>query len=93
MKTKQFWMKTMVILLGFSILAGCTKEAVTTNTTNNSEFEVEELFTNKQCTVYRFYDNGDSHYYTDCSEVISRESYLCGKSRCSKSVSIKTKEN
>jgi hypothetical protein len=81
MKTKQFPMKTMVILLGFSFLfISCAKDGVSIETTNNSEFKVEELFTNKQCTVYRFQDNGRSHYYTNCTETISSHTENCGKS-------------
>lgn len=83
-------MKLLILML---LLSSCAKDGLEITQTNNSEFEVAKLFTNGKCTVYRFHDNGNSHYYTDCSEVISRESYQCGKSRCSKSVSIKTKEN
>lgn len=80
-------MKLLILIL---LLTSCAKDPIEVNKTDNTEFEVSRLFTNGKCSVYRFHDNGNSHYYTDCSEVISRESYQCGKARCSKSVSIKT---
>lgn len=56
-----------IILVCCSVFAllGCTKEAVSTNSTNNSEVKVELLFQHEGVKVYRFYDGGRRIYYTD----------------------------
>lgn len=78
-------LKVISILLLFAtpfVLSGCAKNAESSIVVNGN-FEVERLFTNEGCTMYRFYDNGSYHYYASCkagdSEVIERHSRSCGK--------------
>lgn len=53
-------------------------------------FNVEKLFTNEGCTIFRFEDAGHYRYYSRCdmavsSSVISEFSQSCGKG-CTKTV-------
>jgi hypothetical protein len=54
-------MRYLLILLLF---ASCYKEPISTTQTDNSKFQVEELFTFDSITVYRFQDGGRAHYFT-----------------------------
>jgi hypothetical protein len=70
------------------LLAACTKPAEQTSNVN-AQFEVDRLFTNEGCTVYRFNDAGH-HYYVVCDgnpESISQKS--CGKG-CVRDENIRT---
>ena len=66
------------IFLSPILLIGCAKEPAQTTGTNNSAFQVDELFTHKGCTVYRFYDSGHYHYFTNCHGSVS-STLTCGK--------------
>ena len=44
-----------------------------------ASFNVQKLFTTDGCTVYRFYDNGNSHYFTNCTATVSQHTESCGK--------------
>ncbi len=59
-----------VAILSLFILVGCVKKAEKTEVRGN--YNVELLFENDGCKVYRFYD-GRYVYYTDCSGKISYE--------------------
>lgn len=43
------------------------------------DFHVQKLFTTDDCTVYRFYDRDNYHYFTNCSETISEKTEYVGK--------------
>lgn len=61
---------------GCLLLVGCSN-----NEYSNSKdmYEVTELFTKDNCTVFRFYNEGNYHYYTNCAgETIT------SKTRCAK---------
>lgn len=62
-------MKTRSVLVCFSIvlLTGCIEDPVATDATDNAAMTVDRLFTHDGCSVYRFWDAGHLHYYTDCS--------------------------
>ena len=69
-------MNKILIILAVALLAGCGKPAET-STAVGKEFVVDKLFTHEGCTVYRFYDGGNSRYYTNCgSTAWTRQ---CGK--------------
>ena len=56
-------MKAAIIALSaILVLAGCGKPQPAP-----TEDNVVRLFTVDGCTVYRFYDNGYSRYFTNCS--------------------------
>lgn len=76
---------TLLLLIAALFLTGCVKQAEGTMDSSNDKVAVEKLFTADQCTVYRFYDDGDYHYYSKCigalrSEVETTLSRSCGKS-------------
>lgn len=48
------------------LLTGCDNPAIETTATDNAKINVDKLFTNDGCTVYRFYDNDYDHYYANC---------------------------
>ena len=54
-------------------LSGCNNEPEATQKTTNSNFEVERLFTADGCTVYRFWDRQDYHYFVACPGTGSTE--------------------
>lgn len=68
-------MKYLFLIL---LLVGCAKRPMATGRTDNSEFDVGKLFTHDGCTLYRFYDNGRHHYFTNCSGR-TMTTYSCGK--------------
>lgn len=69
-------MKHLALIALVALLVGCSKQAET-STAVGAEFVVDKLFTHEGCTVYRFYDGGNSRYYTNCgSTVWARQ---CGK--------------
>lgn len=80
----------MKYILLLTLLTSCGGEKpVEVAKTNNPNIDVGLLFENDGCKVYRFVDNDRYHYYTNCSETMTTQTYQCGKSRCSRPVSIK----
>jgi hypothetical protein len=74
----------LLFLVAALFLSGCIKQAESTAASTNANVDVERLFTADGCTVYRFYDNGEHHYFSKCkgairSEVDSTVSRSCGK--------------
>jgi hypothetical protein len=61
-------MRLLIALLSVAALSGCMGEPVGTTRTNNTAFQVEELFTHNGVTVYRFYDGG-TVYFTSRGDV------------------------
>jgi hypothetical protein len=69
-----------IILVGLLALAGCDKEPVRSERTDNTEIQVDDLFTHRGCTVSRFYDGGRAHYFADCrGAVTTTRVETCGK--------------
>lgn len=65
------------LLVLFLLLVGCQKEAQEAKYVGN--YNVELLFTNEGCRVYRFYD-GRTVYYANCSEFTTTHwDESCGK--------------
>ena len=81
-------MKTILLLLVILLFSACTKKPISVSNTDNIDINVGELFTHEGCTVYRFSDNGDYHYYAHCvngsSETIVRRHEPCGRN-CTRS--------
>jgi len=86
--------KIMIVLMAAMSLVGCMKDPVAVSSTNNPDMVVGKLFTNGNCTIYRFNDGGYLHYYAECGkESTSTSSYYnCGKG-CTKSEEIPTGVN
>lgn len=79
-------MKHLIIIIAL-LLVGCAKDPLSTEQTENSEFQVDELFTHDSITVYRFHDGGDAVYF--CKDW-TRSTYSCGKN-CWDSRTVETK--
>lgn len=85
--------KTLIACLALAALTACSKQAVSTEQSNNPEIQVDTLFIKDGCTVYRFRDGGYARYFTKCgghTQTNWQES--CGKN-CTLPVEITTKEN
>ena len=63
-------MKKLIVTLGvFLLFTSCVHEAQS-KSQEGIDFEVEFLFEKDGVKMYRFYDNGRFHYYTDKGETI-----------------------
>jgi hypothetical protein len=65
--------KTLIALTIALTLTACTKEAQSVSH-EGIEFEVELLFEKDGVKMYRFYDNGRYHYYTNQGETSTTQS-------------------
>lgn len=72
----------LVALAIVLLLFGCAKEPVSRASSSNSEINVDRLFDYDGCTMYRFKDGGERHYYARCDDrvsTISQHTESCGK--------------
>ena len=56
---KSLWLALCLVLLG------CSKDPVSSTSTNNPDVTLSLLFEHDGVKVYRFYDGGHAVYYTD----------------------------
>lgn len=73
--------KTIVVVVAAMSLSACNRRAEATASSTNPNYKVEQLFTYKGCTTYRFEDYY-THYYTVCdgSATVRNETRVsCGK--------------
>ena len=73
-------------LIGLSLLtaglAACSKEPQKTEHSTNPKIAVDTLFSHDGCTMYRFEDGGQDHYFARCGnnvDVSSAYTTTCGK--------------
>lgn len=67
-------MKKIILLVTISIfLFSCEKEKQSEEKTTNSAINVDLLFEKDGCKIYRFYDNGQAVYFTDCRGRVEYE--------------------
>ena len=67
-------MKKIIFALGITLLmTSCLNEAQS-KSHEGIDFEVEFLFEKDGIKMYRFYDNGRYHYYTNHGETVSTQS-------------------
>jgi hypothetical protein len=80
-KNIEKYMGELVKYLLVLLFLGCTPKIVTPVDVQDSKdnFEVVKLFRKDNCTLYRFYDSGNKHYFSDCGEVETNWSESCGK--------------
>jgi len=71
--------KLLALVLLAVALTSCEGVALRKEQTNNDEFKVELLFEHDGVKVYRFWDGGRSHYFTNKGETMS--SQTSGKTR------------
>ena len=68
------------IVLGAMLFGACRNEPMSKERLGKDDgFEVEYLFEKDGVKVYRFYDNGYTHYFTTMGETISVQN--TGKTR------------
>jgi ABC-type protease/lipase transport system fused ATPase/permease subunit len=78
MKTFIWIAATLLVIMLLVGMLNCAKKGILVNVSETiDDYYVEKLFKKDNCTVFRFYDGGRDHYFTDCTETIS--SYSCGK--------------
>lgn len=66
-------MKKTIIALAIALtVTSCVHEAQS-KSQEGIDFEVEFLFEKDGVKMYRFYDNGRFHYYTNTGETISTQ--------------------
>lgn len=83
-------MRYVIILLAAMLTACQNAEPLVTSKTTNPTVKVDTLFTKDGCTIYRFEDRWEYHYFVKCentSAVLSRQS--CGKN-CTREETIQT---
>lgn len=87
----------VMLLLGSLVMVGCEKVTPEQRAARaqqeqerayKQDYQVVELFTKDGCTVYKFRDNGDRHYFTNCNGSTSTQQD-CGK-HCTKEEEIST---
>lgn len=62
--------KMLVVFVVTAMLAACG-HSVHTEKTDNPDYQLETLFTRNGCTVYRFFDVRELHWFSDCTDAIS----------------------
>lgn len=71
-----------LIFVALLALLGCGKDPMSKASTDNPEITVSTLFTHDGCTVYRFSDYGNPHYFVRCPQeqmTINTRTESCGK--------------
>lgn len=66
---------TLSILFALTLLTSCggySGDPISVDTTS-SKYEVQFLFEHEGCKVFKFYDNGQRVYYTNCDGSTSWE--------------------
>lgn len=78
--------KFLIIILLVS-LSSCSPKKSTPVIVQDAQddFRVSKLFKYENCTLYRFMDDGNWHYFSNCGEVESNRTESCGKN-CTKHV-------
>jgi hypothetical protein len=72
-------MSKLFLGLSLIVLCSCSEEPIAISRTNNPAINLQLLFENDGCKVYRFYDDR-AVYYTDCrGEVQSQHIKPAGK--------------
>ncbi len=83
------FMNKIIYILMFVFLAGCERPPISEAPTNNPAIIISKLFQYDGCTVYRFNDNREAHYFTNCKGSVSSEQ-SCGRN-CRYDETIETK--
>lgn len=62
-------MRYLLLIILVAFLSGCfvTEPIKTEVPVNNETYRVDYLFEHEGCKVYRFYDRGESVYFTNCT--------------------------
>ena len=85
-------MRLVVVAIFAIALAACEGSAESTRVVR--DYEIEKLFEQDGCTMYRFSDAGDRHYFVTCgssgAQTISRQCRWVGKFMTCKPETIQT---
>lgn len=64
-------MKLLYAVAVVLVVASCEKAPIERQRSDNPDMQVDLLFTQQGCSVYRFYDVGEHHYFADCRGSVS----------------------
>lgn len=73
-------MKKLILVIVLALVA-CSKRPEST-TKAGVDFTVDKLFTVDGCTVYRFGDGGETHYFTNCRGTTINRTSCDDKNNC-----------
>jgi hypothetical protein len=63
-----------LLIIAIVLFCSCEKDAEKPSiATSNGAISISMLFEHEGCKVYRFYDNGNAIYYTDCRGKVEYE--------------------
>jgi hypothetical protein len=82
-------MKIILSGLALLMLTGCLKDAERAASSSNGQVTVGLLTSVEGCDVYRFFDDGNAHYFVKCKDAhvteIDERTESCGKN-CTRTV-------
>lgn len=83
-------MKKLLLILAVAAIAGCDSRmpVSTSQSTDNPQYEISELFTHNGITVYRF-DDGREVYFTSRGDTSYNYTQSCGKN-CTQTHQLQT---
>lgn len=79
-------MKKILIALTILFITSCAQDPISIHRSNNINIKIELLFEYENIKMYRFYDNGQYHYFTKNITITTQN---CGKN-CTYQEIIKT---
>ena len=68
------------VLFFVLLLAACVKDPISRQVTDNANVQLSLLFSHEGCSIYRFSDAGELHYFADCRNSVSNVTHH-GKGR------------
>ncbi|WLW63637.1 hypothetical protein RA224_09500 [Achromobacter aegrifaciens] len=84
-------MRSLVMIMAALALVGCSKDPVSVSGTDNREIQVDELFTHRGVTIYRFSDGNRRVYFSSIAgDVTAKHTENCGKD-CFRTVTVESK--
>jgi hypothetical protein len=74
LKNMKTLINTSLIVIVIAFLFSCSAQIPIAKqaAVNNKTYDVDYLFEHDGCKVYRFYDNGDYIYFTNCTGEVSK---------------------
>lgn len=82
-------MRRIGLIVALLALGACAKPPLHSTQSNNREIKIDELFTHRGVTVYRFTDGGRNVYFTSRGDATALHSESCGKG-CVNEVIVQT---
>jgi hypothetical protein len=76
---KQMTRKLIALLVAIAFVGACNDGEPEATKTIGSGYKVARLFTHNGCTIYRFYDEGNYRYFTNCTSTFGSTRRQSGK--------------